>query len=69
MMEGWNTLLDRILTMRITEHAPGSQVYYGLIPVEDESGHTWIYSGQGIQGNGEVGARVQSVWQAQADMG
>ncbi len=56
-MEGWNTLLDRILTMRITEHAPASQVYYGVIPVEDGSGHTWIYYGQGIQGNGEVGAR------------
>jgi hypothetical protein len=54
---GWTTLLTRILALRITEHAPSYQVYYGLIPVETSSGQTWLPYGQGIQGNGEVGIR------------
>ncbi len=57
-MYGWNTLLDRIIDLHYAENAPSNQIYYGLIPVETSSGHTWLGYGSGIQGNGEVGGRA-----------
>jgi hypothetical protein len=54
-MYGWNTLLDRIIDLYYAENAPSNQVYYGLIPVETSTGHTWLGYGSGIQGNGEFG--------------
>jgi len=57
-MYGWNTLLDRIIDLYYAENAPSNQIYYGLIPVETSSGHTWLGYGSGIQGNGEVGGRA-----------
>jgi hypothetical protein len=55
-LSGWNTLLDRILDLHYSESAPANQIYYGLIPVEN-NGHTWLTYGAGYQGNGEVGGR------------
>lgn len=57
-LQGWDDLLNRIWTMRSAENAPNNRIYYGLIPVETSSGNTWLQYGQGIQGNGFVGARA-----------
>jgi len=54
----WNALLDNITTLKATEGAPESQVYYGLIPLIDGNGYTWWgSSGGGYAGLGWVGYR------------
>jgi hypothetical protein len=42
---GWSTLLNRLTTLKRTDGAPTSQVYYGVVPVENEYGQTWFSSG------------------------
>jgi hypothetical protein len=52
----WSELLNYITTLKISEGAPDSQVWYASIPVEDEYGNTWHYGG--IAGMGWIGYRV-----------
>jgi hypothetical protein len=40
----------------ITENAPATQVYWGLIPVENSQGQTWV-GGATMQGYSQAGAR------------
>lgn len=54
-IQGWDTLLNRILSLMITDHAPPTQVYWGLIPVE-YSGKTWVGNAT-MQGYSELGTR------------
>ena len=54
---GWNELLDNIWLLRQSDHAPAARIYYGLIPVES-GGRSWLIYGEGILGNGFVGARA-----------
>lgn len=55
-LSGWSNLLSRIATIKSSDNAPASQVYYGLVPLLDPSGNTW-FSG-GYAGIGYVGLRV-----------
>ena len=55
--QGWSYLLNTMESLRKTEHAPVSQVYYALIPGQDAAGHTWFYYSSGIMGLGNVGIR------------
>ncbi len=48
-------LLNEITTIKMTEGAPDSQVYYGLVPTTDGV-NTWFYGG--YAGLGWVGSRV-----------
>lgn len=50
-------LLDKITSLKNSEGAPSSQVYYGLIPLNDSSGGTW-WPGSGIAGIGWIGMRA-----------
>jgi CARDB len=52
----WNTLLSRIATLKQTDNAPESQIYYGLVPLRDDSGNVWFRSG--VAGIGYVGYRA-----------
>jgi len=52
----WSDLLNYITTIKISEGAPDSQVWYASIPIEDEYGNTWHYGG--IAGLGWIGYRV-----------
>lgn len=52
----WSDLLNYITTLKISEGASGSQVWYAPIPIEDEYGNTWHYGG--IAGLGWIGHRV-----------
>jgi hypothetical protein len=52
----WDTLLNRILALMISENAPATQVYWGLIPVENSSGKTWV-GGATMQGYSQPGTR------------
>jgi len=40
----------------MSEGAPDSQIWYGLLPIEDESGDTWFYGG--VIGLGWLGDRI-----------
>ena len=51
----WYTLLQNIYTLKVTEKAPASQVYFGLIPTMNGS-VTWFTSG--TSGLGYVGTRA-----------
>ncbi len=50
-------ILDKITSLKNSEGAPSSQVYYGLIPLVDQSGGTW-WPGSGIAGIGWLGLRA-----------
>lgn len=54
----WYNLLSRIATIKSTDEAPDSQVYYGLVPLFTEWGYSWFSSG--VAGIGYVGARVSA---------
>jgi len=51
----WNALIDNVITAKEAANAPDSQVWYGVIPVEDGSGNTW-FPGSGYVGLGTLGA-------------
>jgi len=51
----WNALIDNVITAKEAANAPASQVWYGVIPVEDGSGNTW-WPGSGYVGLGTLGA-------------
>ena len=52
----WIYILNAITDMKQSEGAPDSQIWYGLLPVEDERGDTWFYGG--VIGLGWLGDRV-----------
>jgi hypothetical protein len=52
----WHNLLSRIATIKQTDNAPESQVYYGLVPMRDDSGNRWFHGG--VAGIGYVGYRA-----------
>ena len=52
----WRNLLDDITHIKQTEGAPDSQIWYGLIPVNDQSGDSWFNGG--IIGLGWLGDRI-----------
>jgi hypothetical protein len=53
----WKRLLDEITTLRSVEIGSTSpRVYYGLIPVDDGNGQSWLSSN--IAGLGWIGSRV-----------
>lgn len=64
---GWQALLDRIETLKRTDGAPDYRVYYGLVPLEDEYGNSWFYSG--IGGLGYVGYRISIGLTDSTDLG
>ncbi len=51
----WSTLLSNIDALKTADHAPASQVYYGLIPTTNASGR-WFSSG--YSGLGYISYRV-----------
>ena len=51
----WNRLLNEVTTLKSTESAPASLVYYALIPISNGTS-TWFSSG--IAGIGWVGSRT-----------
>jgi hypothetical protein len=55
-VDDWIYILNKITDMKQSEGAPDSQIWYGLLPVEDESGDTWFYGG--VIGLGWLGDRV-----------
>ncbi|MFC2042793.1 hypothetical protein ACFLUA_01405, partial [Chloroflexota bacterium] len=55
-IDDWIYILNAITDMKQTEGAPDSQIWYGLLPVEDESGDTWFNGG--VVGMGWLGDRV-----------
>lgn len=42
---GWSNLLNRLTELKRTDGAPAWQVYYGVVPVENEYNQTWFYGG------------------------
>jgi len=44
-VDDWIYILNAITDMKQSEGAPGSQIWYGLLPVEDERGDTWFNGG------------------------
>jgi len=44
-VDDWIYILNAITDMKQSEGAPDSQIWYGLLPVEDERGDTWFYGG------------------------
>jgi hypothetical protein len=52
----WSRLLNQITNLKQTENAPYGSVYYGVIPILDNQGHTWFYGG--TAGLGWVGYRA-----------
>lgn len=55
----WRDLLGELTTLRDLEVGGGSpRVYYGLIPVDDGGGHTWLAGNSFIGGLGVIGSRV-----------
>jgi hypothetical protein len=42
---GWSALLNRLTTLKRTDGAPEWQVYYGVVPVENQYGQTWFNGG------------------------
>jgi len=55
-VDDWIYILNAITDMKQSEGAPDSQIWYGLLPVEDERGDTWFYGG--VIGLGWLGDRV-----------
>jgi hypothetical protein len=54
----WSRLLLRIASIKSSDGAPESQIYYGLVPLFNEYGYTWFSSG--VAGIGYVGSRVSA---------
>lgn len=54
--DGWEGLLDKITEIKRSDAAPYWQVYYGLVPVEDDHDNFWFLSG--IAGISWLGSRV-----------
>ena len=54
--DNWINILNTITDMKQSEGAPDSQIWYGLLPVEDESGDTWF--NRGVIGLAWIGYRV-----------
>ncbi|OGO34447.1 MAG: hypothetical protein A2W35_03530 [Chloroflexi bacterium RBG_16_57_11] len=52
----WQNLLSRIATLKQTDNAPEARIYYGLVPLRDDSGNVWFRSG--VAGIGYVGYRA-----------
>ena len=55
-VDDWIYVLNAITDMKQSEGAPDSQIWYGLLPIEDERGDTWFYGG--VIGLGWLGDRV-----------
>jgi len=51
----WEDLLNKISALKLSSQVPESEVWYGTIPIEDNSGGTWFYGG--IAGVGWIGLR------------
>ncbi len=52
----WYNLLDIITNLKVSDGAPANEIYYGLIPIEDQLGHRWFNGG--VAGLGWVGQRT-----------
>ncbi|MBN2550251.1 MAG: hypothetical protein JXB15_13895 [Anaerolineales bacterium] len=67
----WERLLDRITTLRASEGAAPSTVYYGVVPLEDAHGDTWFYGGVGGLGwlGGSYGGPRAAVGLGVSDVG
>jgi hypothetical protein len=55
-VDTWYDLLDKVTSIKSSEGAPPSTVYYGLIPVENNSSDGWFTGG--VAGMGWVGSRT-----------
>jgi hypothetical protein len=44
-VDDWIYILNAITDMKQSEGAPDSQIWYGLLPVEDARGDTWFFGG------------------------
>jgi len=56
----WEILLNRITNLKISEEAPDSRVYYGLIPLLDGNGNSW-WDG-GYAGLGWLSSPPNQIW-------
>lgn len=67
----WERLLDRITTLRASEGAAASTVYFGVVPLEDASGGTWWYGGVGGLGwlGGPYGGPRAAIGLGTSDVG
>jgi hypothetical protein len=54
----WDTLLNQIDALKLSEGKPASTVYFGMIPLLDGSGNTWFNYTGGVVGYGYVGYRA-----------
>jgi hypothetical protein len=52
----WSLLLNQVTTLKETDGAPDSQVYYGLVPLFDNNGFSWFNGG--VVGIGWINYRV-----------
>jgi len=55
-VDDWIYILNAVTNMKQSEGAPDSQIWYGLLPVEDDRGDTWFNGG--VLGLGWFGDRV-----------